>query len=377
MFGKPLVLFEMFGFKVRADMSWLVLAALVTWSLATGLFPAFHPLLSPLLYWQMGLAGMIGLFFLLILHEMAHSLVARRYGLAIRGITLFIFGGVAELEEEPASAKVELLIAIAGPLASFALAAGLLLLALASEAGGAAEAILGVARYLAAINGLLALFNLVPAFPLDGGRVFRAALWHWTGDLRRATRIATRSGEFFGLGLILLGVLSVLAGDFIGGMWWFLIGLFLRGAAGASYTQLLTRQAFEGEPVSRFMTLDPVTVSLELSVESLIEDYIYGYHYDLFPVVDGPRLVGLVSTRQVREVPRPEWAAARVTDILVPCGPDNTIGPRADAVKALSIMRRSGNSRLMVAEGGRLLGVIALKDLLEFLGLKMDLERLE
>lgn len=376
MFGKPLVLFEMFGFKVRADMSWLVLAALVTWSLATGLFPAFHPGLPPSFYWQMGLAGMIGLFCSLILHELAHSLVARRYGLAIRGITLFIFGGVAEMKEEPASAKVELLMAIAGPLASFALAAGFHLLALAGEARGVAEAILGVARYLAAINGLLALFNLVPAFPLDGGRVFRAALWHWTGDLRRATRIATRSGEFFGLGLILLGVFSILTGNFVGGMWWFLIGLFLRGAAGASYAQLVTRQAFEGEPVSRFMTRRPVAVPPWLPLRDLVEDYIYRYHFDLFPVVADARPLGLVGARQVKQVPQDEWPNRTVAEVLVPCAEDNTVTPATDAVKALAIMRRSGNSRLLVVDDGRLVGIISLKDLLAFLGLKIDLERL-
>ncbi|MDH3909900.1 MAG: site-2 protease family protein [Rhodospirillales bacterium] len=377
MFGKRLVLFELFGFKVQADMSWLFLALLVTWSLAQGLFPAFYPGLPPATYWKMGVIGMIGLFFSLVLHELSHALVARHYGLSIKGITLFIFGGVAEMEEEPDSAKTEFLMAIAGPIASLALAAGFHGLTLAGAAQGVPDSVLAVAGYLAFINVVLAVFNLVPAFPLDGGRALRAALWYWKGDLRWATRLASRCGQVFGIVLISLGVLSVLTGDFIGGMWLSLIGLFLRGAASASYTQLITRQAFEGEPVSRFMTLDPVTVSLELSVESLIEDYIYGYHYDLFPVVDGPRLVGLVSTRQVREVPRAEWARARVADILVPCGPDNTIGPRADAVKALSVMRRGGNSRLMVADGDRLLGVIALKDLLEFLGLKMDLERLE
>jgi Zn-dependent protease len=377
MFGKRLVLFELFGFKVQADMSWLFLALLVTWSLAQGFFPAFYPGLPSATYWKMGVIGMIGLFVSLVLHELSHALVARHYGLSIKGITLFIFGGVAEMEEEPDSAKTEFLMAIAGPLASLALAAVFHGLTLAGAARGVPVSVLGVSGYLAFINVVLAVFNLVPAFPLDGGRALRAALWFWKGDLRWATRFASRSGEVFGIVLICLGVLSVLTGDFIGGMWLSLIGLFLRGAASASYYQLMTRRVFEGEPVSRFMTLDPVTVPPWLSVERLVEDYIYGYHYDLFPVVEEGNLIGLVSTRQVREVPRPDWGVARVADILVPCGPDNTIGPRADAVKALSIMRRSGNSRLMVAEDGRLLGVIALKDLLAFLGLKMDLERLE
>ena len=175
--------------------------------------------------------------------------------------------------------------------------------------------------------------------------------------------------------LIFMGVFSVLRGDFVGGMWLGLIGLFLRGAASASYYQLMARQAFEGEPVWRFMTRDPVTVTPEVSIERLVEDYVYALHYDLFPVVVGGRLVGLVSTRLVRQVPREGWATTAVGDILVPPGADNTVAPQADAVKALSVMRQSGNSRLMVAEGDRLVGIVALKDLLDFLSLKMDLDR--
>jgi len=374
-FGKRVVLFELLGFKVQADMSWLLLALLVTWSLAEGFFPGLYPGLRPLSYWSMGAVGAIGLFFSIVLHELSHSLVARRYGLLIKGITLFIFGGVAEMEEEPANAKVEFRMAIAGPLASFALAAGFYILSEIARVAELPVTVLGVTRYLAFINGVVAIFNLVPAFPLDGGRVLRAALWHVKGDLPWATRIAARSGEFFGLGLIFLGVLSVLSGQFIGGMWWFLIGLFLRGAAGASYYQLMTRQAFEGEPVSRFMTVDPIAVPPGLSIAELVEAYIYRFHYDLFPVVEGERVLGLVSTRQVRQLPREVWDDRSVADIMEICSRENCITPSTDTVKALSVMRRSGNSRLLVVEDGRLAGIVALKDLLEFLSLKMDLER--
>jgi Zn-dependent protease/CBS domain-containing protein len=374
MFGKKLVLFELLGFKVQADASWLLLATLVTWSLAEGFFPFLYGGLSSAAYWWMAIAGMIGLFASLVAHELSHSVVARHYGLQIKGITLFIFGGVAEMEEEPGSAKVEFLMAIAGPAASFALALLFHLLFAFAEAGGQPVTVLGVARYLTVINALLAVFNLIPAFPLDGGRAFRALLWHWKGDLRWATRVASRSGEFFGLGLILLGVYNVLTGNFIGGMWWFLIGMFLRGAAGASYYQLLTRRAFEGEPVSRFMTREPVTVSPELSIGRLVEDYIYPYHHDLFPVTRDGRALGLVGARRVKQVPRERWDDVAVGEIMEPCGPDNTVAPSSDAVKALSVMRQSGNSRLLVVESGRLVGILALKDMLELLGLKMDLE---
>ena len=235
MLGKRFVLFELLGFKVQVDASWLFLAMLVTWSLATGAFPVWYEDLSGATYWWMALVGMFGLFSSLIFHEMSHSLVARHFGLRIRGITLFIFGGVAEMEEEPASPKAEFLIAAAGPLASGVLALGFFLLTHAAMAAGLPTPVAGVLDYLAFINGLIAVFNLLPGFPLDGGRMLRAALWHFKGNLREATRTASHSGEIFGMVLMALGAVNVIAGAFVGGMWWFLIGLFLYGAARASF----------------------------------------------------------------------------------------------------------------------------------------------
>ncbi|MHA1152508.1 MAG: M50 family metallopeptidase [Alphaproteobacteria bacterium] len=374
MIGKRLVLFELFGFKVQVDASWIFLVLLVTWSLASGLFPIWYEDLPPATYWWMGIAGAIGLFASLILHELSHSLVARRYGLQIKGITLFIFGGVAEMEEEPRSPKCEFLMAIAGPIASFSLALFFHLIAKIGAAQDLPVPILGVIEYLALVNVILGGFNLVPAFPLDGGRAFRAAMWYFKGDLRKATQSASRMGQGFGTLLMALGVLQVVLGNFIGGMWWFLIGLFLRTAAMASYQQLLTRRIFEGEPVRRFMSPDPVTVTPWLTIAAFVEDYVYHYHYDLFPVVEDHRLLGCAGIREVKMLPREEWARRRVADILAPCTAANTVDAETDAVKAMAIMRQSGNTRLMVVEDGRLVGMLVLKDMLEFFALKMDLE---
>lgn len=377
MFGKQITLFELVGFKVKVDMSWVFLALLIAWSLAQGVFPAIYEGLPTRIYWWMGVAGVVGLFFSLVFHELSHSLVARRYGLPIRGITLFLFGGVAEMEEEPASPKAEFLMAIAGPIASGLLAAIFYGLSALGETQGLPEAVLGVTRYLGFLNGLLAAFNLLPAFPLDGGRVFRAALWYWKGDLRAATRIASNVGTAFGFALMALGALHVLRGDFVGGMWWFLIGLFLRGAATASYYQLMTRRALEGEPVRRFMTSQPVSVPPDATVRQFVDDYVYKYYHDFFPVTRDSRLIGCVTTRQVKEVPHEQWDLKTVSAILSPCSEENTIEADADAVKALSRMQRSANSRLMVTDHGKLVGVIVLKDLLKLLALKMDLEEPE
>ncbi|MFA5617638.1 MAG: CBS domain-containing protein, partial [Syntrophorhabdaceae bacterium] len=264
------------------------------------------------------------------------------------------------------------LMAIAGPVSSMALSAIFYSIVIFGLRPGP---IAGVLRYLAMINAILAVFNLLPAFPLDGGRILRSGLWVWKKDLRRATRTASRIGEGFGILLIVLGVFQFLTGNFIGGMWLFLIGMFLRNSARSAYEQLLIRQALEGEPVSRFMSTDPVTVKPSVLVRDLVDDYVYKYHYKMFPIVeDSGQLVGCVTTKQVKEVPRQDWDVKRVSDISQPCSEETVVTPQTDAMKALSIMSRTGTSRLLVATGDRLVGILALKDMLKFLSLKVEME---
>lgn len=374
MFGKSIRLFSLLGFDVKIDWSWIVIAVLIAWSLSTGLFPFEYEGLSLQTYWIMGIVGALGLFLSIILHEFSHSLVARKYGLPMKGITLFIFGGIAEMGEEPPSPKAEFVMAIAGPLASIAVALcfyGVYALG----AGWFARPVAGVIGYLAWINAILAGFNLIPAFPLDGGRVLRSIIWHLKGDLRKATRISSRIGSGFGILLILLGVVHFISGNFVGGLWWFLIGMFLKGAASASYSQLIARSALQGEPLSRFMKKDPVVVPPSVSLQRFVEDYIYRYHYKMFPVVaDGSHLVGCVTTSEVKSVSRDRWPDTKVSEITRRCSLENTIRPDADAVEALATMRRTGRSRLMVVSGDTLVGVIALKDMLRWLSLKMELD---
>jgi Zn-dependent protease/CBS domain-containing protein len=374
-FGRSIHLFKIFGFSIRMDPSWLIVVVLFTWTFATQVFPRMLPGLDRPTYLGMGIAGVLGLFLSVVLHELSHSLTARRFGVEMRGITLFIFGGVAEMTGEPPHPKAEFWIAAAGPLASFALAlAGFGLVPLAAAAGLPAP-VDGLLRYLALLNVSLAVFNLIPAFPLDGGRILRSILWGWKGSLRRATRITSQIGSGFGMLLLALGVLRFVFGDFLGGMWMFLIGLFLRNAAQMSYQQLLLRRAFEGEPVSRFMQPDPVTVPRHISVAELVQSYIYRHHFKMFPVVDDAgRLIGCVTTRQVKELPREEWDRQTVGALAAGCSAENTVRADTDAMQALSAMSRAGISRLMVVDGDRLLGILSLKDLLRFFSLKMELE---
>jgi Zn-dependent protease len=300
--------------------------------------------------------------------------MAQKSGMPMKGITLFIFGGVAEMGEEPPSAKAEFLIAVVGPLSSIAIAAIFYGIYQVGIVTGWSQAINGVVAYLAMINGLLAVFNLVPAFPLDGGRILRSVLWGWKGNLRWATRISSTIGSGFGIFLIIMGFMRILGGNFIGGMWLGLIGLFIQGAAKMSYQQLMTRRALEGEPLKRFMKTNPVTVPDSVTVDQLVEDYIYRYHFKMFPVINSGKLLGCVTTKDVKEIPRDEWDQNTVGEIADQCSAENTIEPDADAIKALSEMRRNNASRLMVVENDQLVGIIALKDMLEFLSLKVELD---
>ncbi len=374
MLGKRITLFRLLGFKVQVDASWLIIAVLVTWSLTIGVFPTYFEGLSAATYVAMGVAGAVGLFSSIVFHELSHSLVARRFGMEMRGITLFVFGGVAEMDDEPPSAVAELAMAVAGPAASV-LAGGVLYgLHLLGDSANWPVQVTGVLFYVGLINMVLAAFNMIPAFPLDGGRVLRAVLWQWRGNLRWATRIASIGGSAFGVLLIGLGLLNVIRGAFVSGLWLAVIGLFVRSASQASYRQVVTRDVLQGETVRRFMVDRPVTVPRGISVRDLVEEYVYRYHHKFFPVVDGDQLIGCVSTRAIKEVPSQEWQQQTVGELAQSCNPENTVSPNTDVMDALSMMRRTGNSRLMVVEGGQLLGIITLKDLLEFLNVKLDLE---
>jgi Zn-dependent protease/predicted transcriptional regulator len=367
-------LFEIAGFAVKVDWSWAILAMLIAWSLAQGFFPSLYEGLPTAAYWWMGVAGVIGLFLSILLHELSHSVVARYYGLPIRGITLFIFGGVAELEEEPLSPRIEFRMAIAGPLLSVALAGLFYLAVLLGQALGWAEAVVGVARYLATLNLILAVFNLIPAFPLDGGRVLRAYLWHRWRDMRRATRVAANAGIGFSVVLMGIGILSVVSGDLGTGIWWILIGLFLRNAAMGSYYDLRTRQAIKGRTVRDFMSGSPIAVSPYLSIRQLAEDFVLRHHHEFFPVVEAGRILGAISMREIKDLPRDRWDSTRVGDLMIGVSDANMVEARTDAMAALLLMQKRGASRLMVIDGGILVGILSLKDLLKQLSLQLEIE---
>ena len=373
MFGHRITLFRTFGFEVRLDLSWILLGALITFQMA-GILAEVHPAESPGVHWGLACVGAVGLFLSIVFHELSHSLVARRYGISIRGITLFAFGGVAEMDDEPPTPRSEFFMAVVGPISSVVLGGALLAATRTGSSLGSPAPVVTLGEVLAALNFLVAMFNMVPAFPLDGGRILRSLLWWRSKDLRSATRVTSRIGVGFGMFLMLTSPLWLVEGQYLNAGWSFLIGLFVCLVARMQYRQLVMKGALEGESVRRFMVADPVVVPRSIPVRELVHDYLYRYHFKIFPVVDGERLVGCVTLAAVKALPRDEWGSRTVGEISMPCGPDNTVGPDEPAMLALTRMSTSGDMRLMVVEGGRLLGVLTVSDLLAFIATKLELE---
>lgn len=373
MFKNAVNLFEIAGFKIRIDPSWLLIAALIVWSLAVSYFPAQIPGKTRYDYLALSVVSMLGLFASLILHELSHSLVARRFGLEVGGITLFIFGGVAELEQEPKNARSEFWIAVAGPAMSFALALLFYLAAASLDSNGASRPLPVVFSYLGFINLLLALFNLVPAFPLDGGRVLRAALWHFKNDLFWATRIASGCGTVFGIFLILSGVLALLTSSTVGGFWQILIGFFIVSASRASYQQLVVKAALKDHTVRSLMTSAPMTANVEDTIEHTVHEIMLKHSVSFVPVLEGNHLLGYVDASLIQKIERDNWPTTRLSDILILCDENNTVSAEMPVDQLFEQMARNNQRKMLVGKAGKLEGVISLSDLLSYLAITQGL----
>jgi Zn-dependent protease len=381
MFGTRWQLFRLAGIPISIDASWLIILALLTLSFASGFptilhefFPATEQEMPAYQYWIMGLVTALAFFGCILLHELGHAIVARARGMPIRGITLFLFGGVAELGGEPPSATTEFLMAIAGPAVSVILAIVFALLAIIGLEAGWSYAVVAVLAYLASINTFVLIFNMIPAFPLDGGRVLRSIFWGVSGNLTTSTYWASLLGRGFAWLFIALGVLQLFQGNWLGGIWIGLIGLFLNSAAQSGYQQVVVRQALEGEPVGRFVTTDLIVVEPALDLQRWVDDFVYRYHHRSFPVVSDGRLQGVITTQALSRIPRRDWADHTVGEMMTRDLEAMTISAGADAMDALSKMQRSGSNRLLVVEGDQLIGMITIKDLLHLLDLKLELE---
>ncbi|GIV98111.1 MAG: peptidase M50 [Herpetosiphonaceae bacterium] len=378
---------RLFGINLIIDWSWLLIFLLVTWNLTVG-FAQIHPDWSWTL--RVGAAVVAALLFFasVLVHELAHSLVAQSQGLPVRNITLFLFGGVSNIQKEPPSAKAEFLIAIVGPISSFVLG-GLLLLLGTSLTGGIGQAadqprtilaqlgpVATMLLWLGSVNILLAIFNLIPGFPLDGGRVLRSILWGTTNDLRKATRWAAWVGQaiawiFIGSGIAMVfGVEVPFFGSGLGGLWLAFIGWFLNSAAIQSYQQLVIQDLLEGVPVQRLMRQNVTAVPPDATVGALINDYLMGTDEQAFPVTDNEQLLGLVCLEDVRQVPRDAWETTTVRQIMTPRDELVTVEPQEDASDALDKLVRRDISQMPVMQNGHFLGLLRRRDIARWLEMR-------
>ncbi|MGE0662179.1 MAG: site-2 protease family protein [Hyphomonadaceae bacterium] len=298
----------------------------------------------------------------MILHELGHTLVGRSFGVPVRSITLFIFGGVAETESEPRAPLAELLMAVAGPIVSVLLGAACLLLAGFVPADAPPE-YAGVLHYLGVLNMTLAAFNMAPAFPLDGGRVLRALIWMSTGDASKATRIAAGAGEVIGIAMMTLGALSALFAELPGGLWWIVLGWFISGMARGYRRDAEARKLLSGTRVSDLMTRDPVTAPADMSVEDFVETVLARHPHDVIPVTSDGEIVGAAGFKQAREIVRSQWRTTSLTAIAVPLS-DLVVAEAGEPIEiALERLQRARMSRALVLNGGRLAGMLTLSDL--------------
>ncbi len=373
MWGRAITLTRIGGFDIKIDASWLLIAGLVTWSLSTGYFPEILPEADQAVLVLAAIIAMLGLFVSLILHELAHSVMARRHGLEIKGITLFLFGGVAEMAKEPDNPTVEIYVAIVGPLASFALAALFWSGMGVAQILGLEPVVLAVLGYLAAINLILALFNLVPAFPLDGGRVYRAMVWRRRGDLLAATRTATDLSAVFAWGLILLGLFGMFSAGPGAGLWPILLGLFLLAIGRASYQQAEMKQLVSGRMVADLMTRDPVTTRPDQTLAEVVDCVFLAEGISFAPVVENGRLLGYVDIHIVRSIDREDWATTTAGSVAEGLAGDNAIPPGLPVQDLLERISGTGRRKFLVVDGDVLQGVVTLSDVIAYLNVSRQL----
>ena len=372
MFPARIRLFSLLGFRVSIDISWFFLAFYLVLTLSTHVFPEEVPHQGMAAYLAMGIAGAFGLFLSIILHELAHAVMARGFGLPIGGITLFIFGGVAELRQEPATPRSEFWVAIVGPVSSIVISGVCYAAYIVADAAGW-ETGRQVLKFLALTNTVLALFNLVPAFPLDGGRVLRSILWWRTGNLRRATRIASMFGTGFGGFLVVLGAAQVLVGETLSGTWQILIGLFLAAAASQSRNQTATALSLKGALVADLMDRAPLSAPPGITVDELVRNYLYRRNRKFVIIADDGQAIGFVGPEQLRRAPQSEWRDTYARAIAASFTHDTVVAPSAPAVEALRKLQSNGIGHLAVLEGSKLAGTVSEANFVNFLSVREEL----
>lgn len=352
------------GIPMRVHFSWLIVFGLITWLLSSRYFPIAAPDLPIASYWVKGVLAALLLFASVAFHELAHSYVAQKYKLTIESITLFIFGGVAQMKGEPPHPKAEFWIAIAGPLSSFFLSAFFYILMM-NTAGGSKP----LFAYLAQINFIIGVFNLIPGFPMDGGRVLRSVIWRRKRDYFYATQKASSIGRMIALFFIFFGLFSIFTGG-PGGLWLMLIGWFLYSAAQASYQQSTLQETLSGIKVKDIMVTDLKTLSPSITIDKAVDEYFLRYGYGGFPVTDDGKFLGIITLKEVKEIPREDWRNVKVSEVFVPHDKKWGVPPDADVMKALELMIKEDKGRIVVTEKDRIIGLITRNGIARYVQIK-------
>jgi len=372
--GRGVPLFSVYGIRIIADYSWFLIVGLIALTLSIGWFPTELPGRSPIQYALLGVITALFFFASVLVHELAHSIVAVRRGIPVRKITLFLFGGVAEITREPSDPATEFRVAVAGPAISAVLACGFWIASAAMGAQASRPGLQMALRYLAWANTVLLAFNLLPGLPLDGGRIVRALLWKGTGSLRRATFAASTSGKVIAGLLAVAGILGVITRSaVIPGLWFILIALFLSRTADMSYRQVQVREALGGISVSTVMIRDVVSVPPDIPISELIETYLLRHHYTAYPVVEGDVPVGMISVALVKRVPRRAWRTTTIREAMHALTGDVVLSPGDSLPTAIHRMTTSGLGKLPVVEDGKLLGVVTKRDIASYLEIRSNL----
>ncbi len=361
---------RIFGIDINIDSSWLLIFILFTWILAANYYPQTYPGWSTLLYWVIGIMTSLLIFMSVLIHELAHSIVALKQGEKVRNITLFILGGVARIDEEPKKPFQELLMASVGPMTSFGL--GILFFILALALKGINTALYAAASYLGLINVVLGVFNLLPGFPMDGGRVLRSIIWKITGNMKKATRIASRTGQAMAFLLMVLGGIQVLRG-YLSGLWLIFIGWFLHSAAVRGYRRVMVETVLKGVTAEDLMTKNYESVSHDLSIQELVDNFILKEKERVFLVLEEDEVRGIVCLEDVKATPREKWATGKVKDIMTPREKLTFVSPGADGTKVLDSLTARDIHQVPVLDQGQIVGIIYRTDVLRFIQLRSEL----
>src|SRR4030067_1901034 len=373
MFTSGLRIFRVLGIPIYINYTWFIVFSLVVYTLAVSYFSYLGPYYGPAVRWIMAFIAAIMLFSSILLHELSHSYVAQKQGITINRITLFVFGGIAQMVGECRSPSGEMKIAVAGPALSLFLSGIFWAIVFGFKRDMAASPVLAIAYFLAATNMMLAVFNLIPGFPLDGGRMLRAFIWKRTNNLNKATLITSRIGKGFAILLIIGGLWDILQGVFISGLWLIFVGMFLQQAADQGYRQTVLNRTLSSVSIRDIMTSPAIVVNDDITLDHVVNDFFFRYRYNSFPVVSEGAIAGIISVHDIQVVEKEKWPYTIVQDIMHKEITAFTISPESGALEALDKMIDTHSGRLVVIENGRIAGMISQRDIMQMLKIKADL----